>query len=797
MKFIEIGRRFMLFAAGLVLLVATGACSSGSDGASGTFPVAGGTTITGTVTAPGGTVAKATTSPLQWFASLFVSESYAQAINSFLAVANVQVILFNIDNQGNPVPSGIAGLPDPIIIAQTTTTVTGTYSLNLPQGFTPTVTTVVQASTTGIPVAILSGTNVVQAAVIGTTVNINPITQVSLVALVNYLVANQGTTFAGSFTAVEVSQFVAAIQVQVLANISLVGSTVSVTVTNILTGLQTFINTAVGGVAGLGQDPPTILTTTLPTGTVGQPYGAQLLAIGGTGTYAWSTIPTTALQPFGLTLNSTTGIISGTPTNSVAGIPITVQVAAGSATAQQVLSLTIIGGGGGGLPSNIPISIRPGGQMANPQIISDGAGGAIIVWEDPRSDTRSDIYAQGVNSAGVAQWAINGVPICTEVEDQTVSRLISDGAGGAIITWEDQRGILFFDFGAIYAQRVNSAGVTQWAANGVPIATSNEQEKNPRLASDGAGGAIIVWERGAVEPDIYAQRVNGAGVVQWTVDGVPVNSLSLGLARLEFPQIVTDGAGGAIIAWQHSFPVAGTQIYAQRVSSTGVGQWTTSGVLLTNYPVNLGGGWTGQGRFPQLIGDGAGGAIIAWGGNDDVGHGGLFAQRINSSGVPQWIPNGVFLGMGAADQITSDGGSGAIITWADLRNGANSDIYAQRVNSAGGVQWTTDGVPISTGIGNQDTPQLTADGAGGAIIVWQDRRSISSYDVYAQRVNTAGVAQWTANGVAISTAVGSQDAPQLTAAGAGGAIMVWQDGRTGTGNGEIYAQIVNGAGVLQ
>ena len=43
----------------------------------------------------------------------------------------------------------------------------------------------------------------------------------------------------------------------------------------------------------------------------------------------------------------------------------------------------------------------------------------------------------------------------------------------------------------------------------------------------------------------------------------------------------------------------------------------------------------------------------------------------------------------------SDGAGGAIITWQDSRSGG-SDIYAQRIVGSGGVQWTADGVPIST-----------------------------------------------------------------------------------------------------
>jgi len=54
-----------------------------------------------------------------------------------------------------------------------------------------------------------------------------------------------------------------------------------------------------------------ISTTSLPPGTVGTYYSASLAVSGGTTPYTWTLVGT---LPAGLTLNSSTGIISGTPT---------------------------------------------------------------------------------------------------------------------------------------------------------------------------------------------------------------------------------------------------------------------------------------------------------------------------------------------------------------------------------------------------------------------------------------------------------------------------------------------------
>src|SRR6185369_2800362 len=57
-----------------------------------------------------------------------------------------------------------------------------------------------------------------------------------------------------------------------------------------------------------------ITTTSLANATVGTPYGATLLASGGTLPYTWAI--SVGSLPTGLTLNTTTGFISGNPTTT-------------------------------------------------------------------------------------------------------------------------------------------------------------------------------------------------------------------------------------------------------------------------------------------------------------------------------------------------------------------------------------------------------------------------------------------------------------------------------------------------
>ncbi|MCK4597566.1 hypothetical protein KAU04_05975, partial [bacterium] len=117
----------------------------------------------------------------------------------------------------------------------------------------------------------------------------------------------------------------------------------------------------------------------------------------------------------------------------------------------------------------------------------------------------------------------------------------------------------------------------------------------------------------------------------------------------------------------------------------------------------------------------------------------------------------------------------------------------QRADAGDNILWPANGVPICTAANHQNKPQLVADGSEGAIITWQDQRSGSYYDVYAQRVDANGDTLWPADGVPICTAVNSQYGPQLVGDGSGGAIIAWNDYRSGSYY-DVYAQGVDANG---
>ncbi|MBK7190065.1 MAG: hypothetical protein IPH86_15695 [bacterium] len=426
----------------------------------------------------------------------------------------------------------------------------------------------------------------------------------------------------------------------------------------------------------------------------------------------------------------------------------------------------------GGSLANVPLCTATGDQ-SDAVSIPDGAGGAIVAWWDIRNgETSADIYAQRISAAGVALWATDGVPVCTAAGGQFYPVIVADGAGGAIVTWQDSRS----GGTDIYAQRISAAGAVQWVSSGIAVCTVAGDQYGVVGATDGAGGVIVGWwdfRNGG--GDTFVQRISAAGAVQWAAGGVLIG------ANGRDPAIVTDGAGGAIVAWQDYRSGFYSDVYAQRVSAGGAIQWPTNGVPISAADANQ--------AIPAIVADGAGGAIVAWGDSRDSVYWDIYAQKVSSSGAVQWTVDGVALCTAAGQQyylaMATDGAGGAIVTWEDARNGSSLDIYAQRISTAGLAQWTTDGVEICTFEGTQANVTIAADGAGGAAIAWADGRTGTTDDIYVQKISAGGVIQWPVNGGAVCSAANYQYGPVIVANGTGDVIVAWNDLRNG--NTDIYA----------
>lgn len=251
-------------------------------------------------------------------------------------------------------------------------------------------------------------------------------------------------------------------------------------------------------------------------------------------------------------------------------------------------------------------------------------------------------------------------------------------------------------------------------------------------------------------------------------------------------RIEDDGNGGAFIAWK-DYRTGIPDIYVQHIDSNGVILWALDGIGACTDPYDQ--------STPSLTTDMAGGIIVTWSDWRSGLERDIYAQRIDPSGNMLWQMDGAVVTVQIErehnERIVSDGAGGCIIAFE--KQVGNWDIWAQRLNSAGATMWAPGGVPVSTVNSNKRNPKLQKDKSNGVYICWQDNRNIE-YDVYVQRLSSTGVRLWGDSALQVTDAYDDQNNAKIDPDKlSGGIYIAWADQRSASSN-DIYCQRIDSLG---
>ncbi len=417
-------------------------------------------------------------------------------------------------------------------------------------------------------------------------------------------------------------------------------------------------------------------------------------------------------------------------------------------------------------------------------LLSDGRGGAYNITGDIDS-----VFIIRVDRDGGLPWGLAGRVVDNDDAGGLALQMnplaASDGASGAIIVWDK-----FFPWGhELYAQRMDSSGTKRWGANSIKVTQSDSSQENHVVSSDGRGGAIVAWQQYMHgQYDIYAQRLDSLGARRWGSYGV---SIAEDVNTAE-PAIAGNVIKGIVISWSDDRN-GSYDVYAQRLDSIGNKTWNLSGNAVCT---------ADSGQFIYKGGvtmDDSGKAIICW--TDKRGYDyDVYSQRVNNAGNIEWLYNGIPVCVANGNQyepvivVGNIIDNGAIYAWGDYRNGLMPDIFAQRVDNGGNVKWSINGLGICVNDSIQEKLQIIPDNLSGAIICWQDKRS-GNNDIYAQHVDSAGAMKWEVNGLIVCNEIRTQERPRIVQSDSGTAIVAWPDYRTNYAR--AYAQRIgdDGSGV--
>ncbi len=379
--------------------------------------------------------------------------------------------------------------------------------------------------------------------------------------------------------------------------------------------------------------------------------------------------------------------------------------------------------------------------------------GMVYVWSDTRHGER-DLYAQLINPSGQKMWGETGLLVDSKTDRQEDPVIISTSDNCVIIAWVDFSDDLD---GNIYAQKLNAQGTKLWADGGVPLCTANKVQISLNIVPDNNGGAIVVWNDYRLSSiGYYAQHINSTGTVSWQANGIRIGIEGANVGQNTFWE---DGQNGAIIAFLAKNNNNITNIYGARILPNGTFSWGPT--PLTNFTSDA--NQPGSVRLAPSTNDTF---ILAWeqkitGAENDYE---IYIQKINLNGAVQFGANGINItndpNVQEKPRLSASTNGDFFVVWEDKRfdNNTNPDVFVQKFNNAGTALWTNP-VAAAQMPERQIQARISSLNDGGCIVVWEDERDLNANngsDIYAQRFTATGSITWEANGKPLSVLTGNQ-----------------------------------------
>lgn len=195
------------------------------------------------------------------------------------------------------------------------------------------------------------------------------------------------------------------------------------------------------------------------------------------------------------------------------------------------------------------------GSDFDPRIASDGAGAWVAVWVGDDT-TEYDIKVSRSIDNGET-WtapAFLNSNAALDTEPDHAPDVATDGAGNWIAVWmstDTLGGMIGNDWDILVSRSSdNGENWTAVAPLNTDASSDSRADQNPRIASDGAGGWVAVWNNYGNAVYYAYSDDNGA---TWTA---PVPITASGLSGTDYAaQIANDGNGQWIIVWAELDPL--------------------------------------------------------------------------------------------------------------------------------------------------------------------------------------------------------------------------------------------------
>ncbi len=352
----------------------------------------------------------------------------------------------------------------------------------------------------------------------------------------------------------------------------------------------------------------------------------------------------------------------------------------------------------------------------------DAAGNAILAFRDDRSGSEQ-ITVTKVSQAGVQLWGDLGVQVSSGDQGNYAPSVAITSDGNIAVGWTG------------YNRKGDAAFVTMLDPNGGKIwATSISSDKTytidfSNLAAGDNGSVIVAAVRTEFKllsstRGLMAQKFSAKGRPQWRKGVVVLEGTSL--QGGEFPKVLSDGAGGAVIGWYTA--TSPLESYLQHLSTDGVELLPHNGLAAAT---TLDDRSEPSFTFDLATGD----TIMVYNETGPDGYG-IGAQRFSPAGERLWGESGIAIrpfdwAVTTMWPTVVNTPTGAFVTWIEQLAYPDSAIYGAKVDATGALICT--GINVTTAPGSKNRIAGDADPRGYGIFAWEDGRNDYN-DIYAQRI---------------------------------------------------------------
>jgi hypothetical protein len=367
-----------------------------------------------------------------------------------------------------------------------------------------------------------------------------------------------------------------------------------------------------------------------------------------------------------------------------------------------------------------PVSLSPPSTATLAyQLAQNLRGAASVVWDQGFESTlahppQAFVGSSFLRTPGSAWSPARRVSPFSAVASATNAGVGVDARGDAIAVWTQGLSNATTGFRSeftIYAASAHG-GSERWSA---PTALDGPGAvSRPEIAVAASGVAVAVWLR-SVSGGVLTGEDNEVFAAVRSARGAWARAVSLGSEyELPFegsattnapgPQVAIDGAGAAIVVWQHrvgSRVVPEADVLASRTM-----RWGLPKAIARSDAID-----------PAVALDAAGDATVAWTAPGD----GVATSSRRLTGGCSWTPPQTLLKAQAPlpfPQVAASPDGATMIVWQGPMRAA--------VRSSPGSQWQRSGAlsPVSGGIG-----QAALDPAGDAVVAWEQPGPPYKYEV--------------------------------------------------------------------